>query len=205
MPSLNRKPSPLHSMKTDAPFTLSLLGALMLLLLLLATPGALQALTISDLPLFISTEVRPNILLMLDNSGSMQNIVPDSPYNSREVYLTSCPGSNAISTGTQVEVRVVNGTPRIRYDKTNYFIRRRFRATLLRPRGRLQGQTVCRRRQRRQYHQLSGSPIYGKLSQLVFQHRHRSRHRLLQQLVFRPQTLHQEPHDDRQKRRQKPD
>ncbi|MET0984901.1 MAG: hypothetical protein ABW034_05775, partial [Steroidobacteraceae bacterium] len=38
---------------------------------ILAAPLALQ-----NVPLFISTGAEPNVMIMLDNSGSMQNIVP---------------------------------------------------------------------------------------------------------------------------------
>ncbi|WP_275097936.1 pilus assembly protein [Sedimenticola hydrogenitrophicus] len=75
---------------------------------------------IANLPLFVTANVSPNVMLMLDNSGSMQNIVPDSPYDPDTTYLASCPFSNRVTASTQVETRIVSGNPRIRYSGTNY-------------------------------------------------------------------------------------
>jgi len=80
-----------------------------------AAPLGLQ-----DVPLFLSTGAEPNVMLMVDNSGSMSNIVPDEPYDPNTVYLTSCPSTRRVSTSTEVQLNVVSGAPRIRYGGTNY-------------------------------------------------------------------------------------
>jgi type IV pilus assembly protein PilY1 len=42
-------------------------------------------------PLFLATSAQPNIMLMLDNSGSMVNIVPEAPYSSSTTYSCASP------------------------------------------------------------------------------------------------------------------
>lgn len=79
-----------------------------------------NALTIADSPLFLTTAVKPNIMLMLDNSGSMFNIVPESPYAASTTYLATCPSSNLIPAGSDVEIRIVSSKPKIRYSGSNY-------------------------------------------------------------------------------------
>ncbi|MCK0506288.1 pilus assembly protein [Aromatoleum anaerobium] len=85
-------------------------------------PGAALSspLALSEAPLTVSTSVQPNVMLMLDNSGSMQNIVPDTPYNPNTTYLASCPSENRVSASTQLETRIVDGSPRIRIGSDNY-------------------------------------------------------------------------------------
>jgi len=79
-----------------------------------------NALTIADSPLFLTTAVKPNIMLMLDNSLSMNHIVPESPYDSSTTYLATCPASNLIPAGSDVEIRIVDSKPKIRYSGSNY-------------------------------------------------------------------------------------
>jgi type IV pilus assembly protein PilY1 len=47
-------------------------------------------------PLFVSNEVAPNIMLMIDSSGSMTNVVADFPYDPNTTYLalSACPAAN---------------------------------------------------------------------------------------------------------------
>lgn len=47
---------------------------------------------LSDIPLAVRNQAKPNIMFMVDNSGSMSNIVPDSAptYIDSATYLTSC-------------------------------------------------------------------------------------------------------------------
>ena len=52
---------------------------------------------ISDIPMAVRNLSQPNIMFMVDNSGSMSNIVPDSPYSAGSSYLASC--STAIDGG----------------------------------------------------------------------------------------------------------
>lgn len=75
-------------------------------------PGALAG-TISQVPLPTAASANPNIMLLLDNSGSMNNIVPDKPFNPAVVYLETCPASNLVPATSQVELRLDNGQPRI--------------------------------------------------------------------------------------------
>ena len=56
-------------------------------------------LSLSATPLAVSGAVDPNIMLMFDTSGSMNQIVPESPYNSGTTY-GSCTGGNRLSSGT---------------------------------------------------------------------------------------------------------
>lgn len=74
--------------------------------------GALAG-TISQVPLPTSAKASPNIMLMLDNSGSMNNVVPDTPYHPATVYLENCPAENLVSIANRVELRLESGQPRI--------------------------------------------------------------------------------------------
>jgi type IV pilus assembly protein PilY1 len=56
-----------------------------------AMPVKAAEIDMSDVPLFITTQVQPNIMLVLDNSGSMNNVVPDSPYDVNGTY--GCTGT----------------------------------------------------------------------------------------------------------------
>ena len=63
------------------------------------TPSVNAAATdITDIPLPVTSSVAPNLMFMVDNSGSMGNIVPDSPFNSSTTY-TTCPAANVFSGG----------------------------------------------------------------------------------------------------------
>jgi type IV pilus assembly protein PilY1 len=82
-------------------------------------------LNLPDVPLVVSTTVSPNILVLIDNSGSMSNIVPDAPYDA--TASQSCPLSNVLPTPTttspyvesepNVDVSISStGTPSFRYN-----------------------------------------------------------------------------------------
>lgn len=63
-------------------------------------PSAYAAPTdIGDVPMAIKNTVKPNIMFMLDNSGSMSNIVPDAPFDPSVTYLSSCSGVNVLPGG----------------------------------------------------------------------------------------------------------
>lgn len=47
----------------------------------IALPAHAATLSIPDTPLFLTTSVTPNVMLMIDNSGSMNNIIWDTAYN----------------------------------------------------------------------------------------------------------------------------
>lgn len=79
-------------------------------------------LALADSPLNLSSWVPPNVMLMLDNSGSMQHIVPAAPYDADTVYLASCPKSNTIPAGSSVWVRLDNhSNPWVRLSSGSYY------------------------------------------------------------------------------------
>jgi type IV pilus assembly protein PilY1 len=90
-------------------------------------PLSAAPLTLPDVPLVVSTSVSPNIVLLIDNSGSMSNIVPDTPYDANTTYFT-CTGTIALNNGINyaeaepnVDLLVSSGgTPSFRYNGTTY-------------------------------------------------------------------------------------
>lgn len=76
------------------------------------SPVALAG-SISQIPLPTAASAKPNIMLLLDTSGSMNNIVPDKPFDPAVVYLQTCPSENLLPSANQVELRLVEGQPRI--------------------------------------------------------------------------------------------
>ena len=58
-------------------------------------------------PLITSTSVEPNLMILLDTSGSMSNIVPDSPYDENIDYY-NCPSDNEFNTAKQIDIRIRN-------------------------------------------------------------------------------------------------
>jgi len=94
-------------------------GALVLAFGLAAAVGHAQ--NISDVPMAVKNNVAPNFMFMVDNSGSMSNIVAETPYNANTDYTPSgCAGGNVIAAGTSVDLRVSSGAPRIRIGSTDY-------------------------------------------------------------------------------------
>lgn len=82
-------------------------------------PARATALDIAQQPLFLVGNVDPNIMLMIDNSGSMSNIVPDNPYDPDFPY--ACPADKQLSNSSAVSLRVTySGYPYIRYGSNNY-------------------------------------------------------------------------------------
>lgn len=73
--------------------------------------------SVAQQPLFLTTSAKPNIMLMLDNSGSMTNIVPEAPYDPATTY--SCSGGSLISSGDPIEIRISSG-PKIYHSSSNY-------------------------------------------------------------------------------------
>ena len=49
-------------------------------------PGQAGTLSLPDTPLFVSTSVEPNVMLLIDNSGSMNNIIWAAGYNNKTIY-----------------------------------------------------------------------------------------------------------------------
>jgi type IV pilus assembly protein PilY1 len=64
--------------------------------------------TISDVPLIVKNNVAPNFMFMIDNSGSMNNIVPGgSPYNDTLDYTPSwCTALRTVLAGSSVDIRI---------------------------------------------------------------------------------------------------
>lgn len=51
---------------------------------------AQAATDLTDTPLAVRNLSQPNIMFMVDNSGSMSNIVPDAPFDPNTTYLSTC-------------------------------------------------------------------------------------------------------------------
>ena len=78
-------------------------------------------LSIPDVPLFLTAgSVDPNVMLMLDSSGSMNNVVPDEPYDADNAY--PCTG-RVFDDDDQVDIILFeNGNPILRRAGTdNYY------------------------------------------------------------------------------------
>lgn len=90
------------------------------LILLISGPGFAQ--TINDVPMAVKNNVPPNFMFMIDNSGSMSNIVPTAPYSSSATYTGSCPTGSGIlipTAGTTVDLVISSGVPYARISGTN--------------------------------------------------------------------------------------
>lgn len=92
-------------------------------------PAQAASTDISDVPMAVKNLVAPNIMVMIDNSGSMNNIVPDTPFDPAITYLASCPAANVVAGGftpppypsaTAFDIRISNGVTRIRIGTTNF-------------------------------------------------------------------------------------
>lgn len=95
---------------------------------LLALPGLSMAAAtdIKDIPMAIANNAPPNIMLMIDDSGSMDNIVAEAFTNN----LASCDSGNTVAGGvaaptiptanSQWRFRIRNGVPKIRISGTDY-------------------------------------------------------------------------------------
>ena len=75
---------------------------------------------IDDIPPAVKNNVAPNFMFMIDNSGSMSNIVPASPYLATASYLGNCPSNSRIPAGSSVDIQVYGGQPRFSYNGTTY-------------------------------------------------------------------------------------
>lgn len=76
---------------------------------------------IDDIPPAAKNNVAPNFMFMIDNSGSMSNIVPASPYNPAATYFSdSCTGTSLIPAGKSVDISIINGEPRFTYGGITY-------------------------------------------------------------------------------------
>lgn len=75
---------------------------------------------IDDIPPAVKNNVAPNFMFMIDNSGSMNNIVPAGPYVATATYHGTCPSNSLIPAGASVDIRIVGGAPRIYYNGARY-------------------------------------------------------------------------------------
>ena len=76
-----------------------------------AAPGA-----IADQPLQTSAAAPPNLMFMIDSSGSMNNVVPDSPYNPATDYTPAGCGSTITLQGSTSDIiflNIVSAVPKI--------------------------------------------------------------------------------------------
>lgn len=89
--------------------TLSLFGLLSFCFYL---PGEVSAapLTLSDVPLSVSTTVKPNVMLLVDNSGSMENITWVDSYNNALTYTDWSGGSWTSANGNVQYSSLPQGT-----------------------------------------------------------------------------------------------
>ncbi|WP_028865413.1 pilus assembly protein [Psychromonas aquimarina] len=77
-------------------------------------------LDLTSTPLVISSAVDPNMMLLLDSSGSMSNIVPDLPYDTAVDYR-NCNGTNILNPGSQLDIRIqADGDSYFSYDGSYY-------------------------------------------------------------------------------------
>ncbi|RYF29909.1 MAG: hypothetical protein EOO23_06350, partial [Comamonadaceae bacterium] len=113
MPHTPRRPTALHTTVRSA-----------LMVLLSATLASALAQNITDVPVAVKNNVAPNFMFMIDNSGSMSNIVPTSPYDPTATYQASCPSGQTIpsgnASGDSVDISVSNGAPRFVYNGNTY-------------------------------------------------------------------------------------
>lgn len=86
--------------------------------LLGAGPAAAQK--IDDVPPAVQNNVAPNFMFMIDNSGSMANMVPAAPYDPAATYLANCTGNDRVPAGGSVDIYIVDGEARFSYDGSAY-------------------------------------------------------------------------------------
>ncbi len=85
---------------------------LMTLLLMLPLLGNAAPGNLPQVPLFVSNTTEPNIMFLIDNSGSMSNIVPDTPYDPTIIYFSCLSPSTVFSSTTDVNIRItLDGEP----------------------------------------------------------------------------------------------
>lgn len=77
------------------------------LLVFVPTVNQAAPLSLSEEPLAVATFVAPNIMYLIDNSGSMNNIVPDVPFDPAVTYFT-CPAGIIIGATTPVDIRILS-------------------------------------------------------------------------------------------------
>lgn len=84
--------------------------------------GTLFAQAINDVPMAVKNNVPPNFMFMIDNSGSMANIVPTAPYNAAATYTASCTPEAGVlipAAFTTVNLVISGGVPFARIGSTD--------------------------------------------------------------------------------------
>lgn len=78
--------------------------------------GSARATDIADVPMAVNNLVRPNIAFMIDNSGSMSNIVPDVPFDPNVTVTCTSPlgGEVGSPSAKTYNIRILSGVPKIR-------------------------------------------------------------------------------------------
>jgi type IV pilus assembly protein PilY1 len=89
------------------------------LLACMFTQPLLAAINLSNVPLIAATNVDPNMMFLIDTSGSMNHIVVDTPYDANTTY-GSCPGTKGLSTSNKYYLTVASdGTAKISNTSTS--------------------------------------------------------------------------------------
>lgn len=83
-----------------------------LLVACIAPPLAAQT-DLADSPMVVGNNAPPNYMFVLDNSSSMRNIVPESPYSATSGAY-ACPIERQIAVTDVVYVAIVGNQPRVR-------------------------------------------------------------------------------------------
>ena len=88
--------------------------------------GASLAQALNDIPMAVKNNVAPNFMFMIDNSGSMSNIVPEAPFLAETVYTSACgtatTGADNLvvpAAGTTVTLNIIAGVPHARISGTD--------------------------------------------------------------------------------------
>ncbi|MCK9385462.1 MAG: PilC/PilY family type IV pilus protein [Nevskia sp.] len=114
-----------HNKNQSAEMMTGAYRTLILLAVCAGLPSYAATLSFPSAPLFVANSASPNIMLMVDNSGSMQNIVPEAPYDTTNATLypvdptaptpaTSCTAPYLIATSASIDININSGGPRIR-------------------------------------------------------------------------------------------
>jgi type IV pilus assembly protein PilY1 len=84
--------------------------------------GLAQAQALNDVPMAVKNNVAPNFMFMIDNSGSMSNIVPTLPFVETTNYSGACPTGTGIlipAAGSTIDLVISGGVPFARIGGTN--------------------------------------------------------------------------------------
>jgi type IV pilus assembly protein PilY1 len=116
----------MHDMKRKLASRVASLGRSTVFGCLALASGASLAQELNDIPMAVKNNVAPNFMFMIDNSGSMSNIVPETPFLATTTYTASCPaattgGNNIVipAAGTTVTLNISGGTPYARIGSTD--------------------------------------------------------------------------------------